>query len=308
MERKLINSQISNFQTYEMYKRQMITLAENVFEFKGLPKFIDTAYFNKSLFRNGAIAFFVDEVMGLLALPFTVVGKLDVYNRPNAIKVYARNGYTKTITGQENFVIMYDNNGRYPMYLDVVQYSERIAYITRTTDINVAQQKTPRFWLTKDEQVATIKNLVNNIDGNAETVLGYKNIDLDDTQIVLNPAPYVTDKLDEHKEKLWNEFLRLIGIANMNFQKKERNIRDEVLASQGGTIASRYSRFEPRQKAIDEINEKFGKLTLLDGTPVLKEKIEVKYYDGIPASFEDFKDSINEENENQEVIENDTRI
>ena len=40
----------------------------------------------------------------------------------------------------------------------------------------------------------------------------------------------------------------------MNFQKKERNIKDEVLASQGGTIASRYSRFEPRQKAIKMIN------------------------------------------------------
>ena len=32
MKRKLINSQLSNFKTYEMYKRQLLTLAENVFE------------------------------------------------------------------------------------------------------------------------------------------------------------------------------------------------------------------------------------------------------------------------------------
>lgn len=62
----------------------------------------------------------------------------------------------------------------------------------------------------------------------------------------------------------------------MNFQKKERNIKDEVMASQGGTIASRYSRFEPRKKAIDEINEKFGT------------NIEVQYYDGIPTSAKEF--------------------
>ena len=109
------------------------------------------------------------------------------------------------------------------------------------------------------------------------TVIAYEELDLDDTTLVLAPAPYVADKIDLHKEKVWNEFLRLIGIANMNFQKKERNIKDEVLASQGGTIASRYSRFEPRKKAIDEINRKFGT------------DIEVKYYDGLPTSKEKFE-------------------
>lgn len=104
------------------------------------------------------------------------------------------------------------------------------------------------------------------------TVLTYDDINLDDIQLVLEPAPYVADKIDIQKEKMWNEFLRLIGIANMNFQKKERNIKDEVVASQGGTVASRYSRFEPRKKAIEEINKKFGY------------DIKVKYYDGIPSS------------------------
>ena len=74
----------------------------------------------------------------------------------------------------------------------------------------------------------------------------------------------------------------------MNFQKKERNIKDEVLASQGGTIASRYSRFEPRKKAIDEINKKFNT------------NIEVKYYDGLPTSIDNFEES--------EVDEYDTQL
>lgn len=194
---------------------------------------------------------------------------------------------------------MYDNNGRYPLWLDILQYAERIALATRTIDINIAQQKTPRFWKTKTEQEQTVKNAVNNVDTMENTVITYDNIDLDDTQIVLEPAPYVADKIDLHKEKDWNEFLRLIGIANMNFQKKERNIKDEVLASQGGTVASRYSRFEPRKKAIEEINTKFAKY-LPDG------KIEVKYYDGLPSSQEEFEqDFIDEEGGD---FEDDTRI
>ena len=116
------------------------------------------------------------------------------------------------------------------------------------------------------------------------TVISYDDLDLDDTTLVLAPAPFVADKIDLHKEKDWNEFLRLIGIANMNFQKKERNIKDEVLASQGGTVASRYSRFEPRQKAIEEINEKLANKILINGKPAIEKKIEVKYYDGVPTS------------------------
>lgn len=271
MKKQLINSQLSNFKTYQMYLRQMLTLAENVFEFENLPTFIDTAYLNKVLLRRGSIAFFKDEEMGLLALPYANIGTLDVYGRPKKIQVISQTSYRKTLNRDE-FVIMYDNNGRYPLFLDITQYAERIALDTRTIDINILQQRTPRFWKTTTENERSIKDILNNVDGMENTVLTYEDVSLDDIQLVLEPAPYVADKIDIQKEKIWNEFLRLIGIANMNFQKKERNIKDEVVASQGGTVASRYSRFEPRKKAIEEINKKFGY------------DIKVKYYDGIPSN------------------------
>ena len=282
MERRLINSQLSNFKTYEMYKRQLLTLAENVFEFTNMPKFIDTAYLNKQLLRKGAVAFFKDEVMGILALPYTSVGTLDVYGRPKSIQVIARNGYTRTLKYDE-FVLMYDNNGRYPLWLDILQYAERIAQATRTIDINIAQQKTPRFWKTKTENEKSVRDLINNVDGYENLVLTYKDIDLDDTTVVLEPAPYVADKIDMEKDKIYNEFLRLIGIANLSYQKKERNIRDEIQAMQGGTIASRFSRFEPRKKAIEQINQKFNT------------NIEVQYYDGLPTSKKELEEYLEEE-------------
>lgn len=140
MQRKLINSQLSNWKTYEMYKRQFLTLAENVFEFKNMPNFIDTAFLNKELLRNGSIAFFKDEILGLLALPFASIGTLDVYGRPLKINVMAKNGYTRQLNKDE-FIIMYDNNGRYPLWLDILQYSERMALATRTIDINIRSAK-----------------------------------------------------------------------------------------------------------------------------------------------------------------------
>ena len=290
MQKKLINSQLSNWKTYEMYKRQMLTLAENVFEFENLPEYIDTAYLNKILLRQGSIAFFEDEVMGILALPYTNIGNLDVYGRPKKIIAHAQNGYRKTLNYGE-FVIMYDNNGRYPIYLDILQYSERMAMFQRVMDINIAQQKTPRFWKTKAEKEQSVKDMVNNVDGFENVVLTYDDIDLNDTTLVLEPAPYIADKVDLNKDKIYNEFLRLIGIANLSFQKKERNIKDEVQAMQGGTIASRYSRFEPRKKAVDMINEKF------------KINMKVKYYDGIPTSLKDFEAEQEEMEVDEDVSE-----
>jgi len=289
MRKQLKENQLSNWRTYQMYLREMLTLAENVFEFENLPDFIDVAFLNKKLLRDGSIAFFKDEYLGVIALPYTVMGTLDIYQRPQKIMAIAPNGSYRRILNPDEYVIMYDNNGRYPLFLDITQYAERIALDTRTIDINILQQRTPRFWKTSSDKERSIRDIINNVDGLENTVLTYEDINLDDIQLILEPAPYVADKIDIQKEKLWNEFLRLIGIANMNFQKKERNIKDEVLASQGGTIASRYSRFEPRQKAIKLINEKFGT------------NINVRYYDGIPTSEKD----IIEDNEESEVIEDD---
>lgn len=136
--------------------------------------------------------------------------------------------------------------------------------------------------------------MVTNIDANAETVITYDNIDLDDTTLVLSPAPYIADKVDMHKDKIWNEFLRLVGISNLQYQKKERSITDEITAMQGGTIASRYSRFEPRQKAVKQINEKFYEY--------LNEPIEVRFYDGLPTTIKEFEDEyIDDEEVEQDV-------
>jgi hypothetical protein len=133
----------------------------------------------------------------------------------------------------------------------------------------------------------SVQDKINNVDAFAETVIDYDNLLIDDTSLVLSPAPFVADKIDEHQEKIWNEFLRLIGVSNLQYQKKERNITDEIAAMQGGTIASRFSRFEPRKRAIEEINSKFNY------------NIEVEYYDGVPTTSKE----IDEMEENDELEE-----
>lgn len=272
MKKKVVNSQLSNYKTYLMYFRRMLSLAENVFEFENMPNsYIDISYINRKLVRTGSIAFFKDEELGLIALPYSVIGKLDVYGRPMQIEVQGDNSYRRKLN-QKEFVIMYDNTQKFPLVVDISQMAERMALCVRTNDINLVHQRTPRIWKTPQDKVDSLKKTLDEIDSMTEDIVGYDGNEIADMNVVLAPAPYVVDKIDQHIHALWAEFYSMIGVANLQEQKRERVIIDEMVASQGGTIASRFSRFEPRERAIREINEKFGT------------EISVHYYDGEPDS------------------------
>lgn len=327
MDTKLINSQLTNMRTIQSYRRRMTNMAENVLLIKNLPEYIDTGFMNSILLKRAAIIFFVDEVFGLLALPFGAVSVKDMYGRPMKVEVRGENGkYFRTLSnvkvvkvnGKEytvpkdepEFVIMYDNQSKIPLYPEILQLSERIALSQRIQDINILQQKTPRIIATSDDKVESLKHALNQIDGNESCVITLDNDFLKDTNAILTPAPYVADKLHENKQELWNEFLTMIGIANTSFQKKERNITDEVQFSQGGTIANRYSRFESRKKAIDMINKYLvPKHNAIEGIDKIK-PLEVEFYDGLPTTLESdegrFESAeVYNKNESEEVAEND---
>lgn len=291
MNKKLINSQLTNLLTYQKVRRKMVTLASNVLLFKDLDKkapYIDQAYINKKLVYNGSIAWFYDDVLGLLALPYQTVGRPDLYGRPDTIMVQGANGYHRTLSvSKGEAVIMYDNEGKYPLISDIVQDAERIALCKRVQDTNIAQQKTARVWLTDKSRERTVQDLLNRIDGNVENVVAYDTLDINSLTSVISVAPYITNDIDEHLRVLWEEFYSHIGISSVIIDKKERLIKDEMKASQGGTIASRYSRFNSRKVALSKIKERWG----ID--------IELEYYDGIPTTEE----VINEvNNEDEEVV------
>ena len=258
-----------------MYKNQFVSLAMNVFLFKNLnTDYLDLSFINKELIYKGSIAWFYDEVLeSMLALPYRVMGKKDLYDRPVDIQVYGKNGYQRYLKKGE-YVIMYDNMSKLPLIGDILQYSERMGQIQRVIDVNISQQKTQRFWKTKTNNEKSIEDLIDRVDSCQEVITTFDQVNLDETTCNLVPPTFVSDKLAEQKDKIWNEFLRLIGIANQSFQKKERNIRDEIFISQAGTIASRYARFESRRIAIEQINKLFN------------QNIEVEYYDGLPTTLE----------------------
>ncbi|MBQ5687040.1 MAG: hypothetical protein IIV23_04995, partial [Ruminococcus sp.] len=127
-----------------------------------------------------------------------------------------------------------------------------------TIDINVNAQKTPVLVKATENQRLTMINLYQQYDGNQPFIFADKSLDLDGLSVLSTNAPFVADKLDELKSKAWNEALTYLGVSNVSINKKERLITDEVVRSQGGVIASRYSRLQARQTAIEQFNKIYG--------------------------------------------------
>lgn len=251
-------SMVLNNLTYRQYLNRLTELAISMFEWKNLPKTVDARYLELHLFETGCMVYFKDEVIGDLCLDCIVNGRLDVYGNPLLRRAYSGyNNYQKLLK-YNNSVIIWNNYLHSNSILDVEMFARRLYNIDRIIDINANAQKTPVLVLGNEKQRLTLLNLYKEYDGNAPFIFGDKNLDINALKALSTNAPYVCDKLYQLKTQIWNEALTYLGISNINIQKKERLITDEVTRNQGGTIASRYSRLETRRQAVEKINEMFG--------------------------------------------------
>lgn len=244
--------------TYIQYLNRLTELAISMFEWKNLPQTIDIRYIEMQLFETGCLIYFDDDVMGNLCLNCLYNGRLDVYGNPILRRAYSRyNNYQKLLK-PDNSVIIWNNYLHTNSILDIKMFARRLYNLDRIIDINANAQKTPVLIQGSEKQRLTLRNLYKEYEGNMPFIFGDKNLDINALKSIQTNAPYVADKIYTLKTQIWNEALTYLGISNINIQKKERLITDEVTRNQGGTIASRYSRLEMRRVAANKINEMFG--------------------------------------------------
>lgn len=252
------DSAVLNKLTYMQYLSRLTELAISMFEWKNLPESVDARYLELHLFETGCMVYFNDEVMGNLCLDCITNGRLDVYGNPIIRRAYSGyNNYQKMLKESDS-VIIWNNYLHTNSILDVKMFARRLYNLDRIIDVNANAQKTPVLIQGTEKQRLTLMNLYKEFDGNAPFIFGDKDLDLHSLKSIQTGAPYVCDKLYQLKTQIWNEALTYLGISNINIQKKERLITDEVTRNQGGTIASRYSRLESRRQGVEKINKMFG--------------------------------------------------
>ena len=248
---------IQNIRTFDYYFMRLSNIAVSIFEWKNLPETVDPRFLEMSIFRNGMCLFFQDPVLGFLALPCAIGGKLDVYNIPIMRRAMASNGYYAE-RDNTNSVIIYHNYFHDVPTWDIEMFARRLSDYQRTIDVNVGSQKTPVLLLCDDEQKDTVTNTYLQYTGNIPVIVANKSMNPNAITVLKTDAPFVADAIEELRVQVWNDAMSYLGVSNVNVTKKERLITDEVQRNMGGVLASRNSPLQMRRQAAEEINKMFN--------------------------------------------------
>ena len=253
-------SMMINDKTYIDYLNRLRLIATSLFTWDKLDDYAGTGasrFLEQSLYENGRACFVEDSELGYLALKVNPSDKLNVYNLPTKVLAWSI-GYNKEYAFDDVVYIM--NNELQMPTADTIQLMAYRLYETeRTIDTNLIAQKTPVLIEGDTKTILTLKNVYMQYSGNTPFIFGNKQFDISNKLNVLKTdAPYLIDKLENHKHEIWNEAMTYLGIDNANTDKKERLITDEVESN--NELINYYLNcfYKTRKKACDEINEKYG--------------------------------------------------
>lgn len=263
MNNKITDTELSmllNNATALDYDDRLHMLAISLFTWKGLDDiagFGASHFIEESLYRYGKACIVNDDEIGIKALNVTAAGKLNIYYLPVKVNAFST-GYNK-IYDFDDVVYIMNNELQKPTKDTLTLFAARLYETERTSDINLQAQKTPVLIEGDKNVLLTLKNTYMQYSGNMPVIYANKNFDMSSKLNVLRTeAPYIVDKLEDHKHNLWNDCMTFLGINNANTSKKERLVTSEVESND--QLINYYLNcfYKTRKKACDIMNEKFG--------------------------------------------------
>lgn len=260
---RLIGQEIRDIQTgientFQKWYFDIQQLYSSVFAYSGMPLIVDMAQVEQWLMYRGSVAFFIDELIGPLILPYTTQGSLNQYGNPTTIRAYGMNGY-QIYLNPDQYVIIYDNCMKISNINALRQYAIRLSQTDKVIDVNISAQRTPILLTAQNEgQLNSLKLAFRKMVTGQPVIAEIGNTVNAGVNALNTGAPMVFNELQNYKLNLLAEVLTFCGIPNKGDPKRERLITTEVSAINGHVVHERTNRLQTRQRAIDEINMKFG--------------------------------------------------
>ena len=261
LKRDIDMSMIDNNTTFIDYLDRIRLLSTSIFSWKNLDKvagFGAERFLEQSLYDEGRACFVNDPELGKMVLKVNPSDKLNIYQLPVRVQAWSI-GYTKQFPFDDVVYIM-NNNLQKPTISTIRLIAYRLYETERTIDVNLMAQKTPVLIQGDTKTILTLKQVYEQYSGNTPFIFGNKQFDVSNKLSALKTdAPYIIDKLTQHKKDLMTEALNFLGIDNFFSDKKERLITAEAEGSEALTNFYLNCFYKTRQEACDMINEKFLK-------------------------------------------------
>lgn len=258
---QLWESAALNQRTYDKNFSMLLSLMLNRFRWVGLPETCDERYLEMQLHKSGMAtmchqADLPDVWQTLICSP---QGKFDVYGYPLEWRATGWGNATDYTVTKETGDICYYSQSRMNPWNTIDIYAQKLTRYDRTEDINLSHQRKPFVFIAPQSQVNQLENLLKQVAGFEEYVLGDKglanmvdNIDKIDTGVDL-----ITEDLARSRLNVLNDFLLYAGIPHLAFEKGERMIEDEARANTAPTSIMLLDCLDARRQFCKRM-ERFG--------------------------------------------------
>ena len=275
--------------SYTFYHAELEKIVRSRFLYKNIAKGIDVRYLERALMYNGVACLSFDEIKGeYMGLSAITQGPLNEYGLPYSYIAKGYTAYQRTVN-QDNSILILNNDLMTSDIPTVSRYAHILANLDTTLMLNSITMRKPYAFIGDKKNEMSMKTIWKKILSFEPLFLNNKGFNPDNIQVLdlLKGSGHMTKDIYDIKTSYFNEFLTHMGISNVQQQKKERMISDEVSRGMGGSLAFRNSPFECRKRAIDEFNEMFG------------ENMSVEFNESLSGVVDDAR---------QQVVGNDSEV
>ena len=242
-----------------VYLRNLTDLCMNRFSWE-LPDSLNSCsvrFFENALMRYGIAGLCYDRtIQSFLTLQLSVQD-MNVYAEP--VKVIGQGyRYSNTFSVMD-FEFCYNNRIKTSNIVDIVKYAENLANIDTTLYFLSKKMKQPYIIQTTKDTKLNDRIVRQQIENNDTIYLDDSVALADKIKVLELPIDNANiQSLQEYKSSLLSEILTVLGVNNVEQEKKERLITDEVNANNQKISRYLQSALTERQEFCERVKKKFG--------------------------------------------------
>lgn len=245
-----------------MYRRILTEMCLNRFKWEGFPDSVDTRFVEMTLFHNSLAVAYKNEDLGkFLVMKGNIAGKINYLDNATHYNVFG-NGFPGKMLSIDECVPIWANYMRVPDLDIVLIYSNKLAEIDRTIEINTKNARRSKILVADENTKLSVDNINRAIENGDAAIRVARPLGEVVSALDLGVHPDSIEKLDILASRQWNKCMTLLGIDNANQDKKERLVSDEVDANSEQVKMVRAISLNARQEAANQINKMFPELNV----------------------------------------------
>ena len=267
--RDFFDSLYMNNATFNDYMSRFRRIALARFEWVNLPESMDSRWLELCLYNYGKACVLKDEKLGIINTKCSNNNNINIYGLPTDLNCYTFDFQTsrKLFTGineingndaNKEAVLVMNDIDMIPSINSMELFAYRLYECDRTNDVNIKSLKYPIILVTDENQRLSVENMYEQYDGNKPMIIGDTLQLSENFKCIDTKTPVILKDIDTHKKEIWNEALTFLGVNNINIEKKERAVTDEINSNNELINLNLQSYLTPRLKACKQINDLFG--------------------------------------------------